>query len=221
MPPPRGLFQQRTYVPQWPLASRLRLATGPHRLPSTATIMMVTVLATASGACGALAAARPFPERSSAASSVRLASPSGPPAAPIRPPRAQSSAMSLQFTPGGGGLLRCNHWVQQSTGTVPGKYRRQRGGASLLVRVRPAPAVCLAAAENAVTHSAICCAGSKAPELRALSRPRNRIDGRRLLSNDGSPLRLNVHERQLRSKAWLVAVAPSIPRYDTGHSNDD
>ena len=49
----------------------------------------------------------------------------------------------------------------------------------------------------------ICCAGSKAPGLRAPNWPRNRIDGRRLLSNDELPWALNGHERQLLSKAWL------------------
>ena len=78
-----------------------------------------------------------------------------------------------------------------------------------------------AAAENAITYSAICCAGSKAPELRAPNWPRNRIDGRRLLSNDELPWKLNGHERQLLSKAWLVAVATPIPRNQAGHSNDD
>ena len=66
----------------------------------------------------------------------------------------------------------------------------------------------LAAAEDAVIDSAICC------ELRDVNRPRNRIDGRRLLSNDGPTWKLNGHNRQLLSKA-------STPRHETGHSNDD
>ena len=60
-----------------------------------------------------------------------------------------------------------------------------------------------AAAENAATHSAICCAGFESAELRAPNWPRNRIDDRRLLSNDELPWELNGHERQLLSKAWL------------------
>ncbi len=63
-----------------------------------------------------------------------------------------------------------------------------------------------AAAENAVIHSAIFGAGSKAPETAGPNRPRNRIDGRLFLTNDGPRWGLNGQERQLlsESRAWLV-----------------
>ena len=76
---------------------------------------------------------------------------------------------------------------------------------SLLVRVRPAPAVwlCRRRKRHHLFRDLLRRFRKRRAAGSELDWPRNRIDDRRLLSNDELPWELNGHERQLLSKAWL------------------